>query len=108
METVGKQGEVFCFVPWLRSVVGERGKWSGGRRGAHSALQPERNAPPPSRGRKPAAFAELWRCLLVTSARFAKWNGRRRKGDGATDSPWSEANRVLVTAAKLDSVSRGF
>jgi len=25
-------------------VVGERGKWSGGRRGAHSESQPERNA----------------------------------------------------------------
>jgi hypothetical protein len=29
---------------WLRSAVGERGKWSGGRRGAHSKSQPERNA----------------------------------------------------------------
>ena len=36
---------------------------------------------------------------LVTSARFAKWNGRRREGDGATGSPCSEANRALVTAA---------
>ena len=39
----------------LRSVVGERGKWSGGRRGAFSASQPERNVPPPGRRRKPAA-----------------------------------------------------
>src|SRR5579872_4791718 len=37
-------------------------------------------------------------CKLVTSARFAKWNGRRREGYGATESPYSEANRALVTA----------
>jgi len=29
---------------WLRSVVGERRKWSGGRREAFSESQPERNA----------------------------------------------------------------
>ena len=29
---------------WLRSVVGERGKWSGERREASSGTQPERNA----------------------------------------------------------------
>src|SRR6266487_2708550 len=28
----------------LRSAVGGQGKWSGGRRGAHSKSQPERNA----------------------------------------------------------------
>ena len=31
-------------VFWLRSAVGERGKWSGGRRGAHSGTKPEHNA----------------------------------------------------------------
>ena len=31
----------------LRSVVGERAKWSGGRRAAPSESQPERNDPPP-------------------------------------------------------------
>jgi len=30
--------------PWLRSAVGERGKWSGRRRGAFSGTKPERNA----------------------------------------------------------------
>ena len=34
----------------------------------------------------------------MTSARFAEWNGRGREGDGATESPWSEENRALVTA----------
>jgi len=29
---------------WHRSAVGERGKWSGERREAHSTSQPERNA----------------------------------------------------------------
>jgi hypothetical protein len=43
----------------LRSVVGERGKWSEGRREAPSESQPERNVPPPSRRRKPAAPAAL-------------------------------------------------
>ena len=31
-------------IIWLRSAVGERGKWSGGRREAFSESQPERNA----------------------------------------------------------------
>ncbi|MGH7250122.1 MAG: hypothetical protein ACREGC_04040 [Minisyncoccia bacterium] len=34
---------------------------------------------------------------LVTSARFVKWSGRRREGEGGDGSPWSEANRALVT-----------
>jgi hypothetical protein len=38
---------------WLRSVVGEWGKWSGERREASSGTQPERNVPLPSRRRKP-------------------------------------------------------
>ena len=33
-----------CGSKTLRSAVGERGKWSGWRRGAPSASQPERNA----------------------------------------------------------------
>jgi len=32
------------FRDQLRSVVGERGKWSGERRGAFSEVQPKRNA----------------------------------------------------------------
>jgi hypothetical protein len=32
------------YLTRLRSVVGERGKWSGERRGAFGELQPERNA----------------------------------------------------------------
>ena len=45
----------------LRSVVGERGKWSGGRNEAHSEMKPERSVPPPSRRRKPAALAAFRR-----------------------------------------------
>ena len=40
----------------------------------------------------------------MTSARFAKWNGRRREGDGATASPCSEANRALFTAGNKNRV----
>lgn len=83
----------------LRSAVGERGKWSVGWREAPSESQPERNDTPPSRRRKPAAPAAISPCKLVTSARFAKWSGRRREGDGAMGRPWSAANRALVTAA---------
>src|SRR5438876_4453048 len=81
----------------LRFAVGERGKWSGGRRGAHSNSQPERNAAA-SRRRKPAAFAAHARLQLVTSARFAERNGRGREGEGATGSPWSVAIGAVVTA----------
>ena len=68
------------------------------RREAPSETQPERNARRRAADGSlplPAASAP---CKLVTSARFEKWNGRRREGEGATGSPWSEANRALVTA----------
>ena len=83
---------------WLRSVVGERGKWSGGRRGEFSASQPERNVPPPSRRRKPAAIAAICQCPLVTSAFFAKRNRRGRRAKGRPSSLWSEVKTALVTA----------
>jgi hypothetical protein len=65
---------------WLRSVVGERDKWSGERREAFSESQPERNATaePQTEGRR--SFGPAL-CKLVTSARFEKRNGRRREGD---------------------------
>jgi hypothetical protein len=44
---------------WLRSAVGERGKWSEGRRVALSETKPKRNVPSPSRRRKLAAFAAI-------------------------------------------------
>ena len=71
----------------LRSVAGERGKWSGGRGVASSKSQPERNVPPPRRRRKPAAFAASGECPLVTSGRFAEWNGCGREGDRADRQP---------------------
>ena len=46
---------------WLRSAVGERGKWSEGRREAISETQPQRNVPPSSRRRKPAALVAFRR-----------------------------------------------
>jgi len=46
---------------WLRSAIGERGKWSGGQREAFSVSQPERNVPPPSHRRKPAAHGGTFR-----------------------------------------------
>ena len=78
-------------------MVGERGKWSGGRRVAFSESQPERNAPPPGHRRKADAAA-----FLPMQARderaVCEAERASSRGDGATGSPWSEANRALVTA----------
>ena len=46
---------------WLRSAVGERGKWSEGRREAPSETKPKRNGLPPSRRRKLTAVAAIRR-----------------------------------------------
>ena len=78
-------------------MVGERGKWSGRWNGAHSGMKLERNVPPQSRRRKPAAFAG-GEIPLVTSARFAKWNGLGRAGHGADRRPVERSKRTLVTA----------
>jgi|SRR5665213_3245837 hypothetical protein len=48
----------------------------------------------------PPLMAAHCGCPLVTSARFAEWNGRRREGTGTTGSPWNAANRALVTASR--------
>jgi len=75
----------------LRSAVGERGKWSGERRGAHSESQPERNAaaePQTEAGRSCGTL----QMPLVTRARFAKWNGRGREGDRADRQPVKRSN----------------
>ena len=71
----------------LRSVVGERGKWSGGRREAFSASQPERNARRRAADGSPPLMAAHCGCPLVTSARFAEWSGRRREGDRDDGQP---------------------
>jgi hypothetical protein len=62
-------------------VVGERGKWSGGRRGAFSGPEPEQNVPPPSHRRKPADVFGAIRMPLVTSARGGR-RGRRSEMSG--------------------------
>ena len=93
-------------IIWLRSVVGERGKWSGGRREAFSASQPERNVPPPSRRRKPAAIAAICQCRLVTSAVFAKQNRRGRRGNGATVKPVKRSKNCVGHGGTILSTSR--
>ena len=82
------QREISCFaVLDEASVRGRRaGKWSGERREAHSASQPERNGRRRGR-RKPAALAAQASLPLVTSARFAKRNGRGREGEGGDRQP---------------------
>lgn len=83
----------------LRSVVGERGKWSGGRRAAPSETQPKRNGPPPSRRRKPAALAAFRRMPARDErAGLRSGTGAVERVTGPTGSPWSGANRALVTA----------
>jgi len=64
--------------PWLRSAVGERGKWSGG--GEEGLAERSRSATPAAgpqtEARRSCGPAP---CKLVTSARFEKQNGRRRE-----------------------------
>lgn len=64
----------------LRSVVGQRGKWSGERRAASSGTQPECNARRRATDGSPPLMVAHCGYPLVTSARFEKWNGRRREG----------------------------
>jgi hypothetical protein len=54
----------------------------------------ERGRQTPNGSRRFCGYLQM---LLVTSARFVEWNGRRREGYDATGSPWSAANRALVT-----------
>jgi hypothetical protein len=70
----------------LRSAVGERGKWSGGgeERLANRSRSATPAAEPQTEARRSCGPAP---CKLVTSARFAKWNGRRREGDRDDGQP---------------------
>jgi len=63
----------------LRSVVGERGKWSGGRREASSGTKPERSARRRAADGSPPLLAVHCGCPLVTSARSGQ--ARRAKRD---------------------------
>jgi hypothetical protein len=56
--------------------------WSGGRRGVPSESQPERNARRRAADGSEPGLRAIGVCKLVTSARFEKWNGRRRRGQG--------------------------
>jgi len=89
--------QTFHHLTRLRSAVGEREKWSGD--GETAGTKAERNAAaePQTEARRCCGQHPL---LLVTSARIAEWNGRRREGDGATGSLWSAAIRALVTAGR--------
>jgi len=60
-------------------------------------MEPERNDRRRTAGGS-TPIIRLKQMPLVTSARFAEWNRRRREGDGATGSLWSAANSALVTA----------
>ena len=69
------------------SVCGRRaGKWGGERREAFSETQPERNAAaePQTEARRSCGAVPM---PLVTSAHFAKRNGRGREGDRADRQP---------------------
>jgi len=72
--------------PWLRSAVGERGKWSGGgeERLAERSRSATPAAGPQTEARRSCGPAP---CKLVTSARFEKRNGRRREGERDDGQP---------------------
>jgi len=84
-----------CGLP--ASVCGRRaGIWSGD--GEERIANCTRSATPPRhRRRKPAAPAGTLRMPLVTSARFAQWNGQGRVA-GRSEARGGEQNRALVTA----------
>ena len=83
-----------CFG--LRSASGESGAESGEKRLAES--QPERNAAaePQTEARRSCGTVRM---PLVTSAHFAKRNGRGREGDRADRQPVKRSKGALVTAA---------
>ena len=54
------------------------------KRAKRNERSPEAGATTTSARRKPAARAALCGCELATSARFAKWSGRRRGGNRGT------------------------
>ena len=81
-----------CPVAWpdgflpgfgLRSASGEVERR---RREASSESEPERNAAAEPQT-EACGTCGMCGCSLVTSARFAKWNGRGREGDGADRQP---------------------
>jgi hypothetical protein len=68
---------------------------SGAEGGEERIAKRSRSATPlPSRRRKPAALAAHRGCPFVTSARFAKWNGCGREGDGPIQQPVERSKTV--------------
>ncbi len=112
----------FCSGPPLQSED-PRELWpSVCGRGAGSGAKAESNAlnngaeaqrRAPSRRRKPPFMRPLERMSLVTSARFAKWNGRGREGEGADrqavnrskTARWSR--RLILLMVRLSYIKHG-
>ena len=93
----------------LRSAVGERGKWSGGRNAADSGMKPERNAPPPNSRRKPRRACGRSRMpardeRAVCGAERVRSSGRQ----GRPAARGAKHNRALVTADKTIVTLRFF
>ena len=65
-----------------------------------SESQPERNVPPPSHRRKPAAYGGTLRMPARDERAICGVERARREGTGTTGSPWNAANRALVTASR--------
>ena len=91
---------------WLRSVVGERGKWSGGRREAFSASQPECNVPSPSRRRKPAACCGNLPMPARDERIFCEAERARSQGKGATVKPVERRKKCVGHGGTILSMSR--
>src|SRR6266571_1986573 len=87
-ERVARQRQFICQMR-LRSVVGERGKWSEGRRGAHSESKPKRIA-----RREPQTEARRVCGTLRMLARderaiLRSGTGAVERERGPTGSPWN-------------------
>lgn len=81
----------------LRSAVRRTGKWSAGGETKERSRSATTVAEPQTEARRACG---ILRMQLVTSARFVERNGHGRAGKGADRSPWSGANRALVTATR--------
>ena len=69
----------------LRSAVGEQKKWSADV--VTAGTKPERNAAAEPQTEARRSMWHFANRALVTSARFAKWNGHGREGDRHDGQP---------------------
>lgn len=84
-------------------MVGERGKWSEGRRVSSSETQPERNVPPPSRRRTPSAPAASRRMPTRDERAVGGAEREPSRGDSVTGQP-VQRSKMRVGHGRIGNV----